>query len=109
MLLFLVLCPIAAAILIIAGGPARLTALIAAILNLAAAGLILSSFNPAGAGFQFVTSVLIVGDWQIHFALGIDGSSLTLILLATIVTLAAIWFTGKIDQHERAFYACLLL
>src|SRR5205085_3728310 len=109
MLLFIVFCPIVAAILIIAGAPARLTALIAAILNLIAVGLILSGFDRAGAGFQFVTSVLIVADWQIHFALGIDGLSLTLILLATIVTLAAVWFTGKIDQYESAFYACLLL
>ena len=109
MLLFIIFCPIVAVILIIAGAPARLTASIAAILNLIAAGLVLSGFDRSGIGFQFVTSVLIVSDWQIHFALGIDGLSLTLILLATIVTLAAVWFTGRIDQHERAFYACLLL
>ncbi len=119
MLSFIVLCPIVAAILIIAGAPARLTALIATILNLVAAGLILSGFDRTGAGFQFVSSVLILPDWQIHFALGVDGLSLTLILLATIVSLAAVWFTGspqrvrpvadRIDKYERAFYACLLL
>ena len=31
-----------------------------------------------------------------------------MVLLATIVTLAAIWFTGTIERYENAFYACLL-
>src|SRR5437016_8740368 len=32
-----------------------------------------------------------------------------MVLLAATVTLAAVWFTGTIDKHENAFYACLLL
>src|SRR3989441_2116142 len=109
MLLFLVLCPLAAAILIIAGAPARLTALVAAISNLFVVLVILSRFDRVTAGFQFVSSFLVSADWQIHFAFGIDGLSLLMLLLATIVTVAAVWFTGKIDNYERAFYACLLL
>ena len=109
MLLFLVLCPIIAAIAIIAGAPARLTALVAAISNLFVTLALLSRFDRVAAGFQFVSSFLVSADWQIHFAFGIDGLSLLMLLLATIVTVAAVWFTGKIDNYERAFYACLLL
>ncbi|PYK89315.1 MAG: NADH-quinone oxidoreductase subunit M, partial [Verrucomicrobia bacterium] len=108
MLLFLVLCPIIAAIAIIAGVPARLTALVAAISNLFVTLALLSRFDRVAAGFQFVSSFLVSADWQIHFAFGIDGLSLLMLLLATIVTAAAVWFTGKIDNYERAFYACLL-
>ena len=108
MLLFLVLCPIIAAIAIIAGAPARLTALVAAISNLFVTLTLLSRFDRVAAGFQFVSSFLVSADWQIHFAFGIDGLSLLMLLLATIVTVAAVWFTGKIDNYERAFYACLL-
>src|SRR6266513_1430551 len=108
MLLFLVLCPIAAAILIIAGTPARLTALVAAISNLVVALILLSRFDQVSAGFQFVTSLVVSADWRIHFALGVDGLSLLMLLLATVVTVAAIWFAGKIDDYESAFYACLL-
>ena len=32
-----------------------------------------------------------------------------MLLLTAIVSLAAVWFTGEIEQHENAFYACLLL
>src|SRR6266404_3112133 len=109
MLLFIVLCPIVAAILIVAGSPARFTALLAAGANLLVAVLAFSFFEWWEHGFQFVSSFLVSADWRIHFAIGLDGLSLVLILLAVIVTLAAVWFTGKIDNYERAFYACLLL
>src|SRR6266513_1702324 len=108
MLLFLVLCPIAAAVLIIAGAPARLTALVAAISNLFVTLLLLSRFDQVAAGFQFVSSLVVSADWRIHFAFGVDGLSLLMLLLATSVSVAAVWFSGKIDDNERAFYACLL-
>src|SRR5437667_978760 len=31
-----------------------------------------------------------------------------MLLLATSVSVAAVWFAGGIDNYERAFYACLL-
>src|SRR5437773_682531 len=68
MLLFLVLCPIVAAILIIAGASARLTALIAAIANLLTTLFILIRFDRIGGGFQFVSSFVVSTDWRIHFA-----------------------------------------
>jgi NADH-quinone oxidoreductase subunit M len=108
MLLFITFCPIAAAILIISGAPARFTALIAAISNLLITLILLSRFDQAAAGFQFVSSFVVSADWRIHFALGVDGLSLLMLLLATIVTVAAVWFAGKIDNYEPAFYACLL-
>ncbi len=108
MLLFLVLCPIAAAILILIGAPARFTALTAAILNLIVAIAVFVRFDRAATGFQFVSSMSVSTDWRIHFAFGVDGLSLLMLLLATLVTVAAIWFTGQVDNHVRAFYACLL-
>ena len=108
MLLFLVLCPIAAAVLIIAGAPARLTALVAAISNLFVTLFLLSRFDQVAADFQFVSSIVVSADWRIHFALGVDGLSLLMLLLATSVSVAAVWFAGKIENYERAFYASLL-
>jgi NADH-quinone oxidoreductase subunit M len=108
MLLFLVLCPIAAAILIIAGAPARLTALVAAVSNLFVTLVLLSRFDQVTAGFQFVGSFAVSADWRIHFELGVDGLSLLMLLLATGVTVASVWFAGRIDSYESAFYACLL-
>src|SRR6266699_2071478 len=85
MVLFVIFCPIVAAILIMIGSPARKMAVAASVLTLGATLLLLASFSP-----------------------GIDGLSLALVLLAAIVTVAAVWFAGKIDKYQNAFYACLL-
>jgi NADH-quinone oxidoreductase subunit M len=108
MVLFVIFCPIIAAILIMAGTPARKTALFASVLMLAATLFLLVSFDRGNDDFQYVTSFTISPEWHLSFATGIDGLSLVMILLATIVTLAAVWFTGTVEKYENAFYACLL-
>src|SRR5213079_1387646 len=108
MVLFIIFCPIIAAILIMAGAPARKTALVASVLAFAAALFLLAFFDQSQRDFQHVTSFTISPDWHLSFTTGIDGLSLVMILLATIVTLAAVWFTGTIEKYENAFYTCLL-
>jgi len=108
MVLFVIFCPIIAAILIMAGAPARKTALIASILTLAATVSLLASLRGDQGDFQHVTSFTISPEWHLSFATGLDGLSLVMVFLAAIVTLAAVWFTGEIDRYENAFYACLL-
>jgi NADH-quinone oxidoreductase subunit M len=108
MVLFAIFCPILAAILIMVGAPARKTALAAAILTFAAALVLLASFRHGESNFQHVTSFTISPEWRLRFTTGIDGLSLIMVLLASIVTLAAVWFAGTIERYENYFYACLL-
>ncbi len=108
MVLFIIFCPLVAAILIMVGAPARKTALTASVLTFAAALYLLATFGDGEHGFQHVTSFTISPEWRLSFTTGIDGLSLIMVLLATIVTLAAIWFAGTIERYENAFYACLL-
>jgi len=108
MVLFVIFCPIVAALLIMAGAPARKTALAASGLTLAATLFLLTSFQPAQRDFQHVTSFTISPEWHLSFTTGLDGLSMAMVLLAAIVTPAALWFAGKIEKHENAFYACLL-
>ncbi|PYK67527.1 MAG: NADH-quinone oxidoreductase subunit M [Verrucomicrobia bacterium] len=108
MILFVIFCPIIAAILIMVGAPARKTALAASVLTLAAALFLLASFQFLQRDFQHVTSFTISPEWHLSFSTGVDGLSLAMVLLAAIVTLAAVWFAGKIEKYEKAFYACLL-
>jgi NADH-quinone oxidoreductase subunit M len=109
MVLFIIFCPIVAAALIIAGFPARKTALAASVLTLATTLFLLGSFREGQRDFQHVTSFTISPQWHLNFTTGLDGLSFVMVLLAAIVTLAAVWFTGKIDKYENAFHACLLL
>jgi len=108
MVLFIIFCPIVAAILIMVGAPARKTALAASVLTLAATLFLLAWFVPGQPDFQQVTSFTISPEWHLSFTTGVDGLSLPMVLLAAIVTLGAIWLAGKIDKYENAFYACLL-
>jgi NADH-quinone oxidoreductase subunit M len=108
MVLFVIFCPIIAAILIMAGASARKTALAASVLAFAAALFLLVSFDHGEHDFQRVTSFTISPEWHLSFTTGIDGLSLVMVLLAAIVTMAAVWFTGTIEKYENAFYACLL-
>jgi NADH-quinone oxidoreductase subunit M len=108
MILFIIFCPLVAAILIMAGVPARKTALGASVLAFAAALFLLVSFDRGQHDFQHVTSFVISPQWHLSFTTGVDGLSLVMVLLATIVTLAAVWFTDTVEKYENAFYACLL-
>ena len=108
MSLLIVILPLIGVLLIMLGAPARRTALtvsgIALLLNL----FVFSQFEGSG-GFEFVSSFPVVPELHLSFTVGLDGLSLLLVLLATIVTVAAVWFTGPIERNEGAFYCCLLL
>ena len=109
MVLFTIFCPIVAAVLIMLGAPARKTALAASVLTFAVALFLFASLDRGHADFQHVTSFSISPEWRLSFTTGVDGLSVIMLLLASIVTLAAMWFAGTIERHENAFYACLLL
>ena len=112
MLLLILFSPLIGAALILLGAPPRRTALFVAIvaLLLAVAAFVgFSGLNNASGGFQFVNSFNILPEFHFTFTVGIDGLSLLMVLLATIVTVAAVWFTGTQPRYERAFYICLLL
>src|SRR5947207_3087932 len=108
MVLFIIFCPIVAAILVMVGAPARKTALAASVLTFAAALFLLASFDQGQRDFQHVTSFMISPEWRLSFTTGIDGLSLVMVLLAAIVTLTAVCFTSTTDKHENAFYASLI-
>src|SRR2546427_9543695 len=108
MVLFTIFCPIIAAILIMVGAPARKTALAASVLTFGAAVFLLMSFDQEQHNFQHITSFTISPEWRLNFTTGVDGLSLIMVLLASIVTVAAVWFAGAIERYENAFYACLL-
>src|SRR5213596_482562 len=108
MLLFIIFCPIVAAILIMAGAPARKTALVASGLMFVTTLFLLASFQRGQRDFQHLTSFSLSPEWHLSFTTGLDGLSLVMVLLAAIVTLVAVWFAGGIDKYENAFYACLL-
>jgi NADH-quinone oxidoreductase subunit M len=107
-LLLIVLLPLIGALLILFGAPARKTALSIATLILLLTLFLFARFR-GNSGFEFVSSFNLVPDLHLTFTVGLDGLSLMMVLLAAIVTVAAVWFTGTVERSESAFYICLLL
>ena len=67
-----------------------------------------TQFDLANAGFQFKELYDLVPNLGIHYAVGIDGISLWLILLTTfLVPLVTLAGFGAFSQ--RGYYACILL
>jgi NADH-quinone oxidoreductase subunit M len=112
-LLMLLLAPLAAIILILAKAPPRRTAGFAAAFNLIyAIGLILYYPAAAHGGYWYeldVPWVNMPGLPPIHFHLGVDGISLPLVFLTSIVTFAAVAISPGLVRRSAEYYCYLLL
>jgi NADH-quinone oxidoreductase subunit M len=74
--------------------------------------LVLAAFAPGRAGFQLETDWAWVPALGIRFHLGVDGISLWLVLLTTlmvVVTLLSPQATGLVRDRERGFVAAMLM
>jgi NADH-quinone oxidoreductase subunit M len=68
------------------------------------------TYDPGTPGFQFASSTPWIEPWGIHYALGLDGISLFMVLLTTFTTPVAILGSFRyIQKRETAFYALMLL
>ncbi len=67
------------------------------------------AFNPAQPEMQFVEKYIWIPSFNIHYFLGIDGISLPLIILTTLLTpLCVLVSWQSIKDRPRHFYASLL-
>ncbi|MFZ4775004.1 MAG: complex I subunit 4 family protein [Terrimicrobiaceae bacterium] len=111
-LLFLILVPLVAAAFILAGSNARFTALVASVTNLAftlvLVAVYVSGNRAEGEAYQFLSSVPVIPSMGISFTLGADGLSLLMLLLAALVTAAAVAVARTPEKNAGWFYACLL-
>ncbi|MDB6070612.1 MAG: proton-translocating NADH-quinone oxidoreductase, chain [Verrucomicrobiales bacterium] len=93
-----------------AGAPARLSALAAAVINLAVTAWILLKFDyPNAAGFQFSAARMVLENPKIGFNVGIDGMSLIMVVLTSLVTLAAVLMRPVKAGGEALYYSSSLL
>jgi NADH-quinone oxidoreductase subunit M len=71
---------------------------------------LLCSFDAAGPLFQLTSSRPWVAAWGVHYALGMDGISLFMVLLTTFtMPLAILGSFRYIRERQKAFYALMLL
>jgi len=67
------------------------------------------AYDPADPAMQFVISVPWLAQWGIRYAIGLDGISLFMVLLSTIIMpLAVLSGFNSITQREKLYYGLLL-
>ncbi len=114
LLSLLIWLPIVAGILILGAGDQRRAALARKLaLGFSSAVFLLSvplytRFDTTTAAMQFGERARWIDDFNIHYALGVDGISMPLILLTTLLTVVVViagWtaITGRVAQYMAAF------
>jgi NADH-quinone oxidoreductase subunit M len=107
----LVLLPLAGTVPILLGDErsAKRTALVVTLLELLLSLGLWWAFDPTEGRMQLVSSAPWIPRWGISYRVGIDGISLFMVLLTTVMmplSVLASW--TSITRRERAFYALML-
>jgi len=108
MLEILFFLPVLGAVLLlfVPGRLARWTAFGVAVLTFALALVLIPSAYGNGSGYGTLLSYNWIAAWGVHWALGLDGLSLVLAILTTLVTAVAIAWT---PVQQKAYYVLFLL
>lgn len=80
---------------------------------LAGALFMFADYDRGAGGFQYVTSATWlesdVSDFTLHYAVGVDGLSLPLVLLTAFLGLISVLISWRIDLRPKEYYAWLLV
>ncbi len=66
-------------------------------------------FDSSNGGFQFIEHIPLVRDFGISYYLGVDGISLFIIIMATLITLIGIISLGEIKDLKNMIISLLVL
>jgi len=88
---------------------AKWVAAITSGVGLALTAWIVVAFDRTSGAMQFVTDVAWVPQAGIHYHLGVDGISITMLALSSLLGLIAVIASWKITDRAPAYFAMLLL
>jgi len=91
------------------GNESRAIALLFSMLTIAVALVLLYQFDSSINQLQFSESVVWNARMGTSYAVGIDGISLSMVLLATLLVLVAILASAEIKERRRGYYALILV
>jgi len=88
---------------------AKWVALAFAVLGLAMTTLLVAGFDRSLSGMQAVTDISWVTEAGIRYHLGVDGISITMLALSSLLGVIAIVASWKVTERAPAYFAMLLL
>ena len=66
-------------------------------------------YDREAAGYQFYEELALVPPLGITYQLGVDGMSLLMVLLTSIIIFAGVWASWTVKERSQEFYALLLI
>jgi NADH-quinone oxidoreductase subunit M len=120
LLTLMIFFPLAGAALILAvprgrDGLVRAIALATSLVPLAAAGFLVAHFDrnfaraSGNGGLQFVQHAAWIPSFNVEYYVGVDGLSVTMVLLTALISTIAILASFGIDKQVRGYFALFLL
>src|SRR5687767_1338537 len=110
-LTFLILWPMVGAVaaLVMPVEQAKRIALVTGLVEFLVSIPLFWSYDPGGPAMQMETAIPWIADWGIFYRVGLDGISLFMILLTTLLLpLSVLGSWTYIEKREKAYYAMLL-
>jgi NADH-quinone oxidoreductase subunit M len=92
-----------------AHGAIRWTAAAATAPPLALAAWLLAHFDPHAPGFQFVERAAWIPAYRIEYFVGVDGVSITMVLLTALLSFLCIFASFGIEKGIKGYFALFLL
>jgi NADH-quinone oxidoreductase subunit M len=77
--------------------------------QLAIAGWLYANFNTSTAAIQFIEHYPWIGAYHVFYFLGVDGISISMVLLTAIICFISVFASFSIDRGEKGYYALLML
>jgi len=87
----------------------RLLSIGASLLTFAVSAAVLGRFNASAAGFQLQERAPWIPTLGVQYALGVDGISLLLVLLTTVIMPLVFLASWSVTERVKAFHALFLL
>ncbi|MDQ4094873.1 MAG: NADH-quinone oxidoreductase subunit M [Actinomycetota bacterium] len=87
----------------------KVGALVTTIATFAVSLLVLGEFSTGTAGFQMVTEVEWIPEWNITYKTGIDGISLWMVLLTTLLMPLAVLVSWSVSKRTKPYFIFLLV
>jgi len=85
------------------------TALIATVPPLILAAMLFVDFDRSTAGFQYQQQVAWIPSFHINYAVGVDGLSITMVLLTALLSFLCIIASWGIDKGLKGYFSLFLL
>lgn len=89
-------------------GTLALSIIAACMFNWSSSSVGLTGADAYRAGVQLKTDVMWIESLNVHYFVGVDGISMPLVLLSTIISVLATWASFSIEKNIKGYFALLM-